>query len=246
MTKKNLTCAIVVGSLILLLAMFMQICEYVRSGINSGATKRLRVMTQIRDMYEEYYDFHHDPPRMLENLRPYAKLYPEGFHAIDKGQWILRLDVRFCRRSFGTTYAVLAYECSVPCEGGVVLMADGSGLRMGPEEFRQMSNTIAVAQQIWTMFHAYQKKSGTFPGGMNELLDYENEFRAAFKEIEGGRWVVLWNNAKKEHDGRKKQILAYKDMYGKEGDGPYLAILVEDNCLLKLSKEELQDATRSR
>lgn len=93
-------------------------------------------LTEIGRMYTAYTQDHKQPPKTLSDLdKPvYEVANTEGFAALRDGECVMLWGGRLPGAGAGAT--VLAYEASVPENGGLVLFQDGTVKSLTAEEFK--------------------------------------------------------------------------------------------------------------
>jgi hypothetical protein len=90
------------------------------------------VLTEIFELYQDYTKRNQQqPPKQLSDLKQLKQIYPVGYEALQKGDYVVVWGV--AGKDPGT---ILAYEKNAAEQGGPVIMADGAYKTMTADEFK--------------------------------------------------------------------------------------------------------------
>ena len=103
-----------------------------KAGGDPEMQRRKSELEQIHTIYMMYLKNNQRPPTKLSDLnqKQFQEVYPAGFQALQKGEYIAVWGVDINNDSG----AVLAYEKDAPKKGGAVILADGTFKNMSAEE----------------------------------------------------------------------------------------------------------------
>lgn len=110
----------------------------------------------------------------------------------------------------------------------------------GPSTAPPRSLDEATLNQIWQVFHSYQKGTRPPPRGPADLLPMERNFPAALDSIRSREVLVFWGVGFDEGSEAASTVLAYHmDVPGKGG-----GVLMQDGTIRTMTAEEFQSARK--
>jgi hypothetical protein len=107
-------------------------CGSNKPAVDPEVQRRKSELAEIYDSYMQARKGNNGrPPKQLTDLKPFSGIYPMGYQALQKGDYVAVWSV-----SASDSTTVLAYEKDAPKQGGAVLMADGSVKNMTADELQ--------------------------------------------------------------------------------------------------------------
>lgn len=126
---------------VMLVLVFLGLCVAC-GGVQQAAarSKRMNEMKQLGLLYFNFSESHGgQPPKDIEEFQQAAAGDPDAMsvlNLIKSGQITFLYGARMQDMTQGTSNTILAHEATVPANGGIVLMADGSVKQMTAAEFQ--------------------------------------------------------------------------------------------------------------
>jgi hypothetical protein len=97
-------------------------------------------LQEVNDMLHSAAGALSRPPSRLADLDRYQSMYPRGYEAVKSGNVVVLWATPLKGEgTAGKNEAVLAYEKSVPTDGGYVLLSAGTIKEMSAAEFKSAS-----------------------------------------------------------------------------------------------------------
>jgi hypothetical protein len=108
----------------------------------------------------------------------------------------------------------------------------------GPSTAPPRTQEEASIQQVWQLFHSYQKRGKEAPKAIADFLPMERNFPGALGAIRSKEVLVYWGAGFSDAADASSTVLAYNKDVPEKGGG----VLMQDGTTRTMSAEEFKAA----